>query len=199
MTTPLADRLRAEESFDDQVFDALDVAGGDLGHKVFANCTFRSCRLSETRWEGARLEDCTFEGCDLTGLVPAGLALRGVAFRACKMLGVDWTNLGAFPDFRFADCNLSYCSFVSMRARKLPFVRCVLVEANFVESDLTEARFEDCQLGGAKFERCDLRKASFAGSHDLLLDPASNQIRGASVPTEAALLLARSFGLKILP
>jgi uncharacterized protein YjbI with pentapeptide repeats len=194
-----ADTLRAKDSFEDETFDAVDLTGADLGGKVFADCTFRNCRLGESRWGGARLEDCAFDGCDLTGLVPAGLALRGVAFRRCKMMGIDWTSVGAFPDFSFADCNLSYCSFVSLRARKLPFLRCVLVETSFVEADLTEARFEECQLGGAKFERCDLRKASFAGSQELLLDPAGNQVRGASVPTEAALLLARSFGLKVTP
>jgi fluoroquinolone resistance protein len=195
--TPTVDTLGANDSFDDETFEALDLGGMDLGGKVFANCAFRNCRIGESRWEGARLEDCVFDGCDLTGLAPGGLALRGVEFRRCKMMGIDWTNVGAFPDFSFADCNLSYCSFVSLRARKLPLLRCVLTEASFVDADLTEARFEDCQLAGAKFERCDLRKASFGGSHDLLLDPASNQVRGASIPAEAALLLARSFGLKV--
>jgi uncharacterized protein YjbI with pentapeptide repeats len=190
--------LLTRDAFEDETLDALDLTAADLGGKVFTSCTFRSCRLGESRWDGARLEDCVFDGCDLTGLVPTGLALRGVEFGRCKMMGIDWTNVGTFPDFSFADCNLSYCSFVSLRARKLPLVRCVLAEASFAEADLTLARFEDCQLAGARFERCDLRKASFAGSHDLLLDPASNQVRGASIPSEAALLLARSFGLKIV-
>ena len=145
MTT--ADTLRANDSFEDETFDALDLGGRDLGGKVFADCSFRNCRLGESRWDGARLEDCVFDGCDLTGLVPIGLGLRGVEFRRCKMMGIDWTNVGAFPDVSFADCNLGYCSFVSLRLRKLPFVRCVLTEASFVEADLTEARFEDCQLG----------------------------------------------------
>ena len=197
--TATADTVRAGDAFDEERFETLDLAGVNLGGKVFAGCAFRNCRLGESRWDGARLEDCAFDGCDLTGLQPSGLGLRGVEFRSCKIMGVDWTNVGAFPDFTFTDCNLSYCSFVSLRARKVPFVRCVLVEASFVEVDLTEARFEECQLGGARFDRCDLRKASFAGSHDLLIDPAQNQVRGASIPTEAALLLAQSFGLKITP
>ena len=128
------DLVRMGDSFDDESFDALELVGADLGAKVFANCTFRNCRLGETRWRGARLEDCAFEGCDLTGLVPAGLALRGVAFRRCKMMGVDWTDVGAFPDFTFADCNLSYCSFVKLRARKLPFIRCILADVTFVKT-----------------------------------------------------------------
>jgi uncharacterized protein YjbI with pentapeptide repeats len=195
--TTAIEALRAGDSFDDETFEGLGIGATDLGGKVFGNSSFRNCRLGGSRWEGARLEDCVFDGCDLTGFLPAGLALRGVQFRRCKVMGVDWTNVGAFPDFGFTDCNLSYCSFVSLRARKIPFVRCVLVEASFVEADLAEARFEDCQLGGAKFERCDLRKASFAGCHDLLLDPATNQVRGAAIPTEAALLLAKSFGFKL--
>jgi fluoroquinolone resistance protein len=147
--TTTADALRAGDSFDDETFDALDLAGGDLGGKVFGNSTFRNCRLGQSRWEGARLEDCAFDGCDLTGFLPAGLALRGVQFSRCKAMGVDWTNVGTFPDFSFADCNLSYCSFVALRARKIPFVRCLLVEASFIEADLAEARFEDCQLASA--------------------------------------------------
>jgi fluoroquinolone resistance protein len=188
---------RQGESFDDALFDGLDVADADLGGKVFANCTFRNMKLSQSRWERARLEDCVFEACDLTRLAPARMVLRGVAFKRCKMMGIDWSDLGGYPDLGFTDCNLSYCSFVSLRARKTPFVRCLLTEASFAGADLVEARFEDCQLGGARFERCDLRKASFAGSTELLLDPATNQIRGAAIPPEAALRLAASFGFTI--
>jgi uncharacterized protein YjbI with pentapeptide repeats len=197
VTTP--EQLLKGESFDDETFVGFELAGADLSDKLFAGCTFRNVKLSESRWGRARLEDCVLEGCDLTRLAPAELALRGVRFNRCKMMGIDWTGVGEYPDLGFADCNLDYCSFTSLRARKTPFVRCSLVEATFVDADLTEARFDSCRMTGARFERCDLRKASFAGSQDLLLDPASNQVRGASIPPEAALLLAASFGFKVTP
>jgi fluoroquinolone resistance protein len=197
MTTP--EQLRERESFDDETFDGFDLARADLSDKVFAGCRFRNVKLPESRWRRARLEGCVLEGCDLTRLAPAELALRGVQFTRCKMMGIDWTSVGAYPDLSFADCNLDYCSFTSVRVRKIPFVRCSLVEANFVDADLTEARFDTCRLTGARFERCDLRKASFTGSQDLLLDPATNQVRGASIPFESALLLAASFGFKVTP
>lgn len=195
--TRTAAELRDGESFDDETFVGLDLADADLGDKLFANCTFRNLKLPESRWGRARLEDCVFEACDLTRLAPAGMVLRGVRFERCKMMGVDWTDVGTYPDLAFVDCNLDYCSFVSLRAHNLPFIRCSLVEANFVDCDLAGATFEGCQLGGARFERCDLRKASFAGSHALLLDPATNQVKGASIPAESALLLAASFGFKV--
>ena len=197
--TATAEQLLEGESFDDETFVGFDLARADLSGKTFAGCTFRNVKLPESRWAGARLEDCVLESCDLTRLAPAEMALRGVQFNRCKMMGIDWTGVGEYPDLSFADCNLDYCSFTSLRVRKTAFVRCSLVEASFVDADLTEARFDGCRLTGARFERCDLRKASFAGSQDLLVDPASNQVRGASIPPEAALLLAVSFGFKVTP
>jgi uncharacterized protein YjbI with pentapeptide repeats len=195
MTT--AEQLLERESFDDETFVGLDLARADLSDKVFAGCAFRNVKLPESCWGRARLEDCVFEGCDLTRLAAMEMGLRGVRFDHCKMMGIDWTGVGAYPDLGFTDCNLDYCSFTSIRIRKVPFVRCSLVEANFVDADLTEARFESCRLTGARFERCDLRKASFADAQDLLLAPATNQVQGASIPVESALLLAASFGFKV--
>jgi len=193
------EQLLERESFDDETFVGFDLTRADLSGKVFEGCTFRNVKLAESRWGRARLEDCLLEECDLTRLAPAEMALRGVQFNRCKLMGIDWTGVRDYPDLSFADCNLDYCSFTSIRVRKTPFVRCSLVEANFIDADLTEARFDSCRLTGARFERCDLRKASFAGSQDLLLNPASNQVRGASIPPESALLLAVSFGFKVAP
>jgi uncharacterized protein YjbI with pentapeptide repeats len=195
--SPTAEDLRRGESFDELTVVGLDLAGADLGGKVFANCTLRNLKLAESRWERARLEDCVLDDCDLTRLAPAGLVLRGVRFQRCKMMGIDWSALGAFPDLSFTDCNLDYCSFIGLRARKLPASRCSFVEANFVDCDLGEARLEACDFTGARFERCDLRKATFAGARALLLDPAGNQVKGAAIPPESALLLAASFGFKL--
>jgi fluoroquinolone resistance protein len=195
MTT--TEQLLEGESFDDQTFVGLELSRADLADKLFAGCTFRNVKLSESRWSRARLEECVFEACDLTRLAPAEMALRGVQFNRCKMMGIDWSGVGQYPDLSFADCNLDYSSFTSLRLRKTPFVRCSLVEASFVDADLTEARFDSCRFTGARFERCDLRKASFGGAQELLLDPATNQVRGASIPVETALVLAVSFGFKV--
>lgn len=197
MTSPTAEELESGESFDEATFSALALAEADLGGKSFSSCTFRNLKLSQSRWRDTRLEDCLFESCDLTRLVPAGLALRGVRFERCKMMGIDWSDLGAYPDLACSDCNLDYASFVSLKARKTAFLRCSLVEATFVDCDLAEARFSECNFDGARFERCDVRKAAFGGSHGLLLDPAANQVKGATIPPEAARLLALSFGFKL--
>lgn len=192
-----AEQLLAGDAFEDETWTGLDLSAADLGNKEFVNCTFNHLKLQKSRWKRARLEDCVFEDCDLTGLDPTLLSLRGATFTRCKLMGIDWTNVSDYPVMTFTECNLSYASFVSLQARKTRFSRCVLLEANFIQADLASAVFEDCQLTGARFETCNLERASFAGCHDLLLDPAHNKVRGASIPLEAAVLLAQSFGLKV--
>jgi uncharacterized protein YjbI with pentapeptide repeats len=191
------DRLLADDAFEDETFDGLELAAARLEGKDFSGCTFRNLKLAESRWDGARLEDCVFDDCDLTRAVPGQLALRGVEFRRCKLMGIEWAGLAPHPDMRFSDCNLRYCSFIALRAGKTPFLRCALLEASFVDVDLAGSTFDDCQLEGARFEGCDLRGATFTTSRGLQLDPTRNRVQGATLSLEAAVLLAGSFGLKV--
>jgi uncharacterized protein YjbI with pentapeptide repeats len=87
---------------------------------------------------------------------------------------------------------------VAVVLRKTRFARCAMVEANFVRSDFVESVFEGCRFTGARFDACDLRKARFDGAQDLFLDPAKNNVKGAQVPVESAVLLAASFGLRVI-
>jgi fluoroquinolone resistance protein len=192
------DRLLSGDAFEGETFEGLELPGARLEGKDFSGCTFRNLKLAESRWDGARLEDCVFDDCDLTRLLPGKLALRGVEFRRCKMMGIEWAGLAPHPDMRFSDCNLRYCSFIALRAGKTPFVRCTLLEASFVDMDLAGSAFDDCQLDGARFEGCDLRGATFATSRGLRLDPARNRVQGTIVGLEVAVLLAGSFGLKVV-
>jgi uncharacterized protein YjbI with pentapeptide repeats len=197
---PDAARLLAAASFEDEILQGGDLSGADLADKELVRCTIKGARLAQSRWHGARLEECTFEACDLSRMSPTGLVARGVTFVECKLMGVEWTDLGAFPEVAYRACDLRYASFVSLALRKLAFERCDLRDAQLVEVDLAQATFDGCKLGGARFERCDLRKASFAGATDLALDPAQgNKLTGARVPVETAIRLAEALGLTVLP
>ncbi|HEX4353129.1 MAG TPA: pentapeptide repeat-containing protein, partial [Polyangiales bacterium] len=60
------ERLLAEDSFEDETFDALRAGEAELGGKELIRCTFRNAKLTETAWKRTRLEDCVFDSCDLT-------------------------------------------------------------------------------------------------------------------------------------
>jgi uncharacterized protein YjbI with pentapeptide repeats len=193
----MRDRLLAEESFEDEIFDGIDVAGADLASKEFFRCTFRGSRMQETLWTGVRLEDCLFQTCDLTGLQPKKLALRGVKFQGSKLMGIDWTEAAANPTVEFSDCSLRYSSFVGNNLRTTPFRRCSLAEAAFSNVSLIKALFDDCDLTGARFEGCDLAGADFTSAQGVFFDPTKNRVKGARIPIETAALMAMSFGLVV--
>jgi fluoroquinolone resistance protein len=194
----IAARLAAEDAFEDQIFEGVDAEAADFGGKEFYRCTFRNAKLQQSRWARARLEDCVFDACDMTRALPAQLALRGVVFQHCKLMGIDWSKLGNYPDVAFTECNLRYASFVDASLRKTRFERCAMHECNFIQVDLGEAVFEACQLSGARFDNCDLRATSFTRSLELFVDPSKNRVQGMRIPAESALLLAASFGMKVV-
>jgi fluoroquinolone resistance protein len=192
------ERLRADDSFTEALFDSADLESADLANREFYACTFRGLNLQQTRWEGSRLEDCVFEGCDLTRMLPARLSLRGVEFKDCKLMGIDWTHVAPHPDVAFNQCNLRYASFVDTSMRKTRFRQCVMDEANWVQVDLSESVFEECRFSGTRFDGCNLERSKFPGCVDLLLDPSKNRLKGASIPLQSAVLLAGFFGMRVL-
>src|SRR5579885_2001667 len=119
-----AGAIAAAEAFQDRRCAGGDLTGADLAGKDFTGCWFKGVRLPQTRWRDARLEDCRFEDCDLSRMLPDGLGARGVVFAGCKLMGVDWSGLSAYPALSFERCDLRYGSFVGLRLRKIAFTAC---------------------------------------------------------------------------
>lgn len=191
------ERLRSEIDLEGETFIGLDAQGLDLGGKELYRCTFRGAKLIETTWRRTRLEDCVFEDCDLTRMDPAGLALSGVVLRRCKLLGVDFTDLGSNPDVRFEECNLEYAVFRRTNLRKLAFLDTNLRSATFVDCDVVEADLSGCDLAGATFEGSNLGKANLGTAKGAFVDPARNRIKDLRISVETAVLLAESLGMKV--
>ncbi|MCY1059496.1 pentapeptide repeat-containing protein [Nannocystis sp. SCPEA4] len=189
--------LPDDDSFDDVLFSRLDLQGQDIGPREFTGCTFRNCKAQELRLRNCRFEECTFEGCDLTRMRPQGMRALSIQFRNCKLMGVEFSDLGQFPRLGFDECTLQFASFVALSMRKTTFVGCRITEANFFEVDLSESTFPACDLAQSVFRDCKLRKADFSQAKGLFLDPAVNEAREAIVPLETAALLAMHHGMRV--
>lgn len=189
--------LQDEDFFADRTFSDLTLEAADLGGKELQRCTFRRCKLPESRWAKTKLEDCVFEGCDLLRMAPRELALRGVSFKDTRLMGVDWSDLAPLPDVSFDKCDLRYASFVKLRLRATKIVGCLAREANFIEVDLTEADFSGTDLLGCNWQGCTLAKANFSRASGVLFDPQKNRVKGARLGLEAAMALVHSLGLVV--
>ncbi len=192
-----ADRLLHEDSCEGLVFSGLDLQGQDLGGRELTDCTFLNCKLQETRWPRSRLDDCRFERCDLTRMQPRGMLALDLRFTHCKLMGVEWTDLGRFPQLGFTDCVLDFASFVGLSLRKTDFVRCQISEANFFDADLREADFSGSDLRGSILRNCKLSGTDFSAATNVFFDPATNESRGAKIPIETAAMLAMQLGLHV--
>lgn len=184
-------------SFEDRTFTGLEMQEADLAGKEFAGCTFVGCKAQESRWRGCRLEDCVFDRCDLTQARPAGMVAGKLQFRGCKLMGVEWTELGRFVNLGFSECTLQFASFLRLSLCRTQFVDCTITEANFFEVDLGEADFRGSSLTGSVFRGCKLRKTDFSAATGVFVDPAANEAREAIVPVESAVLLAMHLGLRV--
>lgn len=191
------DDLRAGDSFEDEIFDGLDLEGFDFSGKDFYRCVFQGGKLEKSRWRRARLEECVFDACDLTHMVPAELRAHGVRFRGCKLLGVEWSATSLDPQLSFEDCDLRYGTFVGVNLRKTTFVRCNATETTFVDTDLTDADFGESELRGATFQGATLARADFTTARGAFFDPAKNRVKGVRIGSESAALLATFFGMTV--
>jgi len=189
--------LQTGDYFADVTFSELSLPGVDLSDKEFERCTFRRCKLPESRWARAKLEDCAFEDCDLGRMVPQQLGLRGVTFRDSKLMGVDWSELAPRPDVTFERCDLRYASFVKLRLPKARFLRCGMREGNLIEVDLTEADFAGSDLTGSTIAGCTLTKADFSRATGVFFDPQRNKTKGARITLGTGLAILESVGLQV--
>ena len=192
----MADRLLAEDAFDDDVFEAIELGHADLSKKEFTRCLFTKALLQECRLAGARFDDCTFTGCDLTRALLNKAAFRGVQFTNCRLMGIDWSPIAINPELSFEDCNLQYATFAT-NLTNTPFKSCRLVEVNFIDARLRGASFRGCDLSGARFVNCDMQEADFVEARGVLFDPAKNRVKDAQIDLSMAVLLAQSFGLRV--
>jgi fluoroquinolone resistance protein len=191
------ERLTRDDRFEGEEFADADVSGVDLSDKDFTGCTFRRVTLPESVWRGVRLEDCEFASCDLARAKPAKLSLRGATFVACRLTGIEWSDLAANPTVSFTECNLQYSSFIDVNLTGTSFRRCRLIETHFVDVRLTEADFAGSDLSGTTFEGCDLTRADFGEAIGLYLEASKNKVKGARISVATAMLMATALGLRI--
>lgn len=182
---------------DEQRFEHVDLRRQSFEQKTVSRCTFTNVTMQESSWRNAVIEDCTFVDCDLASARFDGARLRSVTFRRSRLMGVDWSNIGEFPDFSLDECDLQFSVFVGLALRKLRCRACKVTEASFERCDLTQADFSGSDLRGTRFERCELGRADFSTATSALIDPTQNKAKGAKVSRDSAALLATHLGLVV--
>lgn len=151
----------------------------------FENCQFIQCNFASADLSECRFEDCRFEQCDLSNANISETAFQNIRFDSCKLIGLQFDTCNSFLlAFQFKQCILNYASFYQLKIPGTRFTKCNIEEADFTNTILNSAIFNECNLNGSMFENTQLEKADFYTSSHLIINPETNNIRGARFSLE---------------
>jgi uncharacterized protein YjbI with pentapeptide repeats len=164
----------------------------------YANVLFEGCDFTEADWSRAELSDCVFKRCNLSLTKVRGARLHGIKFEDCKLVGVDFSQVGKrFFSLSFERSLLETCNLSGLPLKKSSFKGSTLRNVLFKESELCEVSFGECDLRGSLFHQCDLRKADFRTAKNYMIDLLSNKVKGAKFSFPEAVSLLQSFEIEI--
>ncbi len=174
-------------------FKDFDYSGQAISAREFYNCRFINCNFGKSDFREVYFEECVFIDSDLSMANICDVGFRNVIFEGCKILGLDFSvcnKLAAL--FSFKSCMMDYCSFISMKLKKIHFKDCSMKEVDFTFADLSLSIFDCCALDRAVFQNSVLENSDFRTAVNFTIDVDSNRMRGAKfLSTQLEALLSR--------
>jgi uncharacterized protein YjbI with pentapeptide repeats len=178
-----------------ETISGLTDPGAAFDSTVFEDCVFERCVLKEAVFEHCVLRECRFTECDLSLLRVPGTVISGCELEDCKAMGINWTE-ARWPTarlsvpLRFERCVLSHSTFLGLDLSEIPFMECIIRDADFREACLSGCVFQGTDLAGSVFHEADLSGADLSGARDYSIDARRTVLKGArfSLPEALSLL-----------
>jgi fluoroquinolone resistance protein len=178
MEDSLSKLLSGQKSFEEEVFEGLD--------------------LNKTQLLDFNFEECEFQSCQFNNINLYGSKLQNVIFNDCKFVGVDFSVISKFlTEMKFNNCVLEICTFRELKLTDIGFSKTALKECDFDSCNLQKVSFHETELPGTSFINCDLRNANFNSATNYFFDLNQNKVKGAVFSHPEVLSFLSPFGLKI--
>ncbi len=145
----------------------------------FINCKFISNSAIEISFRNSKFMECLFEKCNLSNSIFIGARLRDVKFIGCKVLGINWSQTGAFFDISFSESLMDLCVFQDLDLRSFQAINSSLCEADFSGCNLENAYLTGSSFRSATFNNCNLESADLRDAKDYFIDPMFNKVKKA--------------------
>jgi len=191
------------DEFFEQSFKRVTYRNQVIAHKVFEHCTFSHCSFSETRFEFCTFRECVFTDCDLRLVHVKGSSFSNVQFLKSEVGYVDWTEgvrakEGLLHALHFSECNLSYCTFISLTVKKFSAIKCIAHDVDFSDADLTKAIFTGTDFAESRFVNTNLTEADFTSAINYAISPLVNKLKKAKFSLPQALSLLAALDIAIV-
>lgn len=165
-----------------------------LDHIRISTAHIKNSNLIGSSFSKADFLDVTFENCDLSNVHLDGSNIHRVHFKNCKLLGVNFTDV-RFGNVTFEQCIGNLSVFSQSKFDKVRFVECELKQTDFYDCTFKSIEFEQCNINEANLEETKLTKVDLSSCTFETLTVGINSLKGCTVSTQQAALLASLMGL----
>jgi len=179
-----------EDTYYQQTFSKLSLAGEIINVKTYEECVFENCRLIDSTFDKTRFLNCRFNGCVVSAVKLIGCRVIQPVFQKSKVIGIDWTRVTLLKEPEFNTCQIDYSNFRMLKIPKTKIINCEAKECEFAETDFTGAVFTGTNFEKSKFFKTNLSGADLRGAKNYNIDIANNIIKKAkfSYPEAISLL-----------
>ncbi|WP_158591588.1 pentapeptide repeat-containing protein [Deinococcus cavernae] len=183
--------LDAQSLEDETVIRNCWISGLDLNDLAlravsFENCVFQRVNLIGTSWQHLRLLDVSFEECDLSSARWPEASLERVSFTDCRLLGFQ-SPQARCRHVRFTRVQAGLALWYKLDGKNVWWQDSDLSEASFLEAKLPGAVFRMCKLHRTDFLGAALTGGDLRGSDLTKTRLGLREVAGVTV--EAAQLL----------
>ncbi len=169
-------------------------------NQEFVECRFENCEFENLHIKSCKFIDCIFTKCYVTNPVFDYCSMTSNDFIACRLFGVNWSNLSTgfvAPIEHLEECQLKFNNFVSVNFPKFNFSGNDILESLFGDCNLSRSRFSGCHLERTEFFRCDLTGASFEDADGYAVDISNCKLKGAAFSFPEVVNLLNGLGIII--
>lgn len=191
-TQDMVSELKPNTTYEQCVFDELDLSGKNLEECHFTNCSFMFSKLVGTRFNNA-----VFTNCNLANATITGCNFFSCTFKESKLLGLQFPACGSLIGATFEKCILDYANFRALDLKKMDFSYTSCIETDFSLANLERVSFMNGDLShtifnGAKFLMTDVRGATVTGLS------LKNNVKGIILTLKQLQDLGEAIGLTII-
>ncbi|MCE2595298.1 pentapeptide repeat-containing protein [Motilimonas cestriensis] len=186
----------------DETFDQL-ISPDSYHSLTFEDCSFERCDFSEASFNRCQFIRCNFLQCNLSNISILGCQFNQVSFAACKMLGIDWTQV-LWLDYvfdqtvSFKSCLVSDSTFFGLSLDELTLKDCKAHRVDFREGSFCRADFSGSDFHGSQFGQTNLTQANFVGAENYHMDITHNRLHKAKFSRYEAICLLSHLDIELV-
>jgi fluoroquinolone resistance protein len=178
-----------QDSYFQEGFLDLALSDETVRAKEFEECEFNGCSFIGCKFEKCKFINCKFNGCVISAINPVDSFCTDVEFSKCKVIGCDWTRASQIHGLNFAECQINYSNFATLKLPKVKMIDCEAKEVDFTETDLSGGSFNGTDFERSIFFKTNLTKADLKRAINYSIDPRNNTLKKTKFSLPEALSL----------